>query len=144
MNYWIFKCNPDMYNLAARLNDPNPDITWLVTRYTKDIQSGDVAFLWQTGVEGGIRAVMKIETFPRAMPELASEQSYWVVPETQVRSRVRGKLTHRGFALFAGQLKTLPALANLSVFHGFQQATNFPVTSEEGETLMAVIEAHSL
>ena len=26
MNYWIFKCNPDMYNLAARLNDPNPDI----------------------------------------------------------------------------------------------------------------------
>ena len=142
MNYWIFKCNPDLYNLDARLRDQNPEITWLVTRYINDIRPGDVAFLWQTGEERGIRAVMKIETLPQAMPELPSEQSYWATPETQVRCRVRGKLSHKGFALSADQLKALPTLADLSVFHGFQQATNFPVSSEEGAALMAIIGGH--
>ena len=143
MNYWIFKCNPEMYNLDARLSDPNPEITWLVTRYTNDIRPGDIAFLWQTGAERGIRAVMQIETSPQPMPELPSEQSYWITPETQVRCRVRGRLSHRGFSLSADQLKVVPALANLSVFHGFQQATNFPVSSEEGEALIAIIGGHT-
>ncbi len=139
MNYWIFKCNPEMYDLFERLKNPNPEITWLVTRYMKDIKLGDIAFLWQTGKERGIYAVMQIESAPEDMPELPSEQSYWTTPETQVRCRVRGKLTHRNLAITSSELKGVPALSNLSVFHGFQQGTNFPVTQEEGTALMAFI-----
>jgi hypothetical protein len=36
-------------------------------------------------------------------------------------------------------LRSVPGLENLSVFHGFQQGTNFPVTPEEGAILLRLI-----
>jgi EVE domain len=55
MAYWIFKYNPEKYRLDDRLADPNPEITWTVSRHRREIAPGDTIFIWQTGRDRGIR-----------------------------------------------------------------------------------------
>jgi 5-methylcytosine-specific restriction protein A len=140
MAFWIFKYRPENYNLRARLSDPSPTLTWTVSRFRDEIAAGDTAFLWETGPHRGIRAVMRIDEPPREMPELDSERRYWVEPDVAVAPRVLGTLTHRGIDLPAERLRRVPGLDGLSVFHGFQQGTNFPVAPEEGRILKALVE----
>jgi hypothetical protein len=45
MAFWFFKCNPEQYRLAARLADPNPNTSWMVTRYRDEIGPGDTVFI---------------------------------------------------------------------------------------------------
>lgn len=139
MAYWIFKYNPELYRLDDRLVDPNPDITWTVSRHRHEIGPGDTIFLWRTGPERGIRAILRAEAVPQDMPELESEQPYWVERDTAVRCRVRATIVDRDVNLPHTELRTVPGLENLSVFHGFQQGTNFPVTPDEGAILLELI-----
>lgn len=139
MAYWIFKFNPEKYRLADRLADPNPLMTWTVTRYRDQVAPGDTVFLWETGPNRGIRAVLKIEEPPRDMPEWESEQVYWVEPDRDVRCRAVASITHRNIEVEHTLLKETPGLENLSVFHGFQQTSNFVVTPEEGRIIEGLI-----
>jgi predicted RNA-binding protein with PUA-like domain len=140
MAFWIFKCNPEKYRLEDRLADPNPTLTWTVSRHPDEIEPGDTVFLWVTGSHRGIRAVMRVDQAPRLLAELESEQPYWAERDTQEQWRVLGTLTHRFANLSHTILRSVPGLGDLSVFHGFQQMTNFPVTPEEGALLMRMIE----
>lgn len=142
MAFWIFKYNPANYRLEDRLADPNPVITWTVNQHRDDIGPGDTVFLWETGSKRGIRAVMRIEDGPREMPEMENEQKYWAERDTQVKWRVLGRLTNRHLNLLHTELRSRDGLENLSVFHGFQQKTNFPVTPEEGEILLQLVQRH--
>jgi hypothetical protein len=139
MAFWIFKCNPGKYRLTDRLADPNPTLTWTVSRHRDEIGPGDTVFLWETGPNRGIRAVMRVDQAPCLMVELESEQSYWAERDTQEQWRVLGTLTHRDVGLIHTDLREVPGLENLSVFHGFQQQTNFPVTPEEGAILLRLV-----
>lgn len=139
MAFWIFKCNPARYRLEDRLADPQPKITWTVSQHRDEIGPGDTAFLWVTGKHRGIRAVIQIDEGPRLMAELPSEQPYWDEPDTEELLRVVGTFTHRNLDLPAATLRDTPGLENLSMFHGFQQATNFAVTPDEGAILLALI-----
>ena len=141
MAYWIFKCNPEKYRLSERLGDSNPIITWTVSRYRDQINPGDTVFLWETGPDRGIRAVFRVESAPQELPELESEQPYWVQRDTESRCRVVGILTRRDVHLPGDNLRSVPGLEELSVFHGFQQSTNFIVTPEQGSILVRLIEA---
>ncbi len=141
MSYWIFKANPDQYHLDARLKDADPKISWRVTRYKDEIRKGDRAFIWRTGTERGICAVMRIDTDPTEMKELESEQKYHTERDVEVLLRVEGTLTHRFDCLPHQELRKIPGLENLSVFSGYQQTTNFKVTDEEGKILMELVEA---
>ena len=76
MGFWIFKCDPRRYRLSDRVADPNPTITWLVTRYKKEIVPGDTIFLMETGPRRCIRAIMRVDLGPQEMGELESEQMY--------------------------------------------------------------------
>jgi hypothetical protein len=136
MPYWIFKCNPAKYRLPDRLEDPDDATTWTVAQHKTEIRPGDIAFLWVTGDERGIRAVLRVDDAPRVRPEIANEQTYWVERETQDRMRVACTIIKREVNLRADALRPFEGLQGLSVFHGFQQATNFPVTNAEGEILM--------
>jgi EVE domain len=140
MAFWIFKCNPEKYRFAERASDPNPNITWTASQHTDEIGPGDTAFIWETGPNRGIRAVIQIESAPEMLPELPTEQSYWTEPDTDIRRRVLATLTHRGLNVSHLELRSIPGLEKLSVFHGFQQATNFRVTPEEGAILMRLID----
>lgn len=135
MAYWIFKYNPKNYRLADRLADPNPVITWTVSRYREEIGPGDTIFLWGTGPKRGVRAVLRAESAPQDMPELDSEQPYWVEYDSEVRCRVLAVITDRDVQLSSRVLQSESGLKGLSVFHGFQQTTNFRVTPEEGRAL---------
>jgi predicted RNA-binding protein with PUA-like domain len=75
MNYWIFKCNPKQYMIDERLEDQEPRTTWQITRYKEKITLGDVAFIWKTGNERGICAVISIDSYPIEIPELEQEAS---------------------------------------------------------------------
>lgn len=144
MSFWLFKCNPAHYNLSDRLADPNPILTWTVSRFQGEISAGDTVFLWVSGPNRAIRAVLRVDEAPRDRTELDSEQRYWSEPDRTVKPRILGTLTHRQVDLTAEYLRSVQGLENLPVFHGFQQATNFRVTDADGVTLMSLIEGSQL
>jgi hypothetical protein len=96
-------------------------------------------FLWVTGSQRGIRAVIRVDDPPRLMSEMEAEQSYWSEWDTQEQFRVVGMITHRDVNLPHHELRKVAGLADLSVFTGFQQATNFPVTPVQGEILLRLV-----
>lgn len=96
-------------------------------------------FLWVTGKEGGIRASMRVDEAPRLMEELESEQKYWAERDTQEQWRVVGTLTQRDLNLPPSELHEVKGLESLSVFQGFQQSTNFPVTPSQGAILERLV-----
>ncbi len=139
MSFWIFKCDPKRYRLSDRMADPNPTISWLVTRYKKQITAGDIVFLMETGRKRSIRATMRVDVGPQDLAELESEQVYWAARDTETRCRVRGTLTHR-VNLPIEDLASVEGLRDLSILHGVQQGTNFRVTDTEGPLLMSLVE----
>ena len=139
MAYWVFQCNPKKYDLAARLEDPEPRISWTVRPHHKKIGAGDVAFLWISGPDAGIRAVMEIETAPLEMPELTNELQYWVDGEDDgPELRVLGRLMEREVNLPRRILLATPELSSLSILRR-PQGTNFRVSPGEGVKLMELV-----
>jgi predicted RNA-binding protein with PUA-like domain len=141
VSYWIFKANPLRFRIEEPLKDARPQTTWLVTRYRDEIKPGDVAFVWCGGREPGIRAVMRVDTRPEVRDELDHERPYWADSrDASPRLRVVGELTHRIGLLTGKRLKSVRGLEKLSVFHAWQQATNFRVTDAEGQILLRLVE----
>ena len=141
MSYWIFKCNPARFRIDERLADPEPETSWLVTRYRDEIVPGDTAFIWRTGKVGGICAVMSVDTFPQEVGEVPADARHWVDQrENKPQWRVLGRFTHRIPCITRAVLRAVHELVALSVFHGFQQATNFRVSDAEGRVLMRIVE----
>ena len=139
MAFWIFKCNPKKYCVADRLANPNSHRTWTVSRHRDQIGPGDTIFIWETGDDRGVRAVLRAESVPYDMPEIESEQPYWAERDTQTLCRVLATITDRDVNLSHTYLRSVPGLENPSVFHGFQQGTNFPVKPEEGSILLGLV-----
>ena len=140
MSYWIFKCNPDEYRIDERLKDAEPTITWRITRYKDEIKKRDIAFIWRTGAKRGLCAIIRIESDPREMQELDSEQKYNFERDIRIRMRIEGKFTNRFDCISHKQLRNTRGLENLSVFSGYRQTTNFRVTDEEGRILLTLAE----
>lgn len=138
MAFWIFKCDPKRYCLSDRLMDPNPEITWTVTRYKKEIAPGDTVFLMESGPKRAIRAVIRVNTAPAEMVELETEQTHWAERDTATKCRVKSTITDR-INLPVAELESAPGLENLSIFHGVQQGTNFRVSDAEGEILLSLV-----
>ena len=137
--FWIFNCDPEKYRLADRFADPNPDITWRVTKFRNKIRPGDTIFIWETGRDRGVRAVLRAEGVPQDMHELKSEQPYSTERDTEVLCRVRATITHRNVNLPDSHLRSVPGLENLSVFRRIQRGTNFYVPPAEGAILLDLV-----
>ena len=137
MNYWVFKCDRKKYRLDDSLNDPAQPITWRVTDYRDEIKPGDVAFISQTRNDRGMRTVVKTESYPAAIPEIPSELKYWVRNPID-EYRAKGVLARRGKVISFKTLKTIPKLADLSIYSQ-KRATNFKLTQAEGKTIMGLI-----
>src|SRR5437016_4925094 len=119
MAFWIFKCNPSRYRLQDRLADANPTLTWTVSRFSDEILPADIVFLWETGANRGIKAMMRVDQAPRMMAELETEQAYWRERDTTEQLRVVGTLVHRDLCLAHITLREIDGLDDLSVFQGF-------------------------
>jgi hypothetical protein len=146
MNYWIFKVNPDDYDIDAHLAYHDKRITWRTPNHTKFIKPGDIAFVWKTGPKGGIIGVMDIETNPRVMKVFEHEKQFIIKNIPLADEMVSGKFREVKINLPADVLKQMPQTSDLSVFaksskKEFTQGTNFKVTKEEGEAILLFIEA---
>jgi hypothetical protein len=139
MNYWIFKCNPELYRIDDRLNDPNPVITWKVSRYRDEIKDGDTAFIWKTGDDRGIVGAMRLQSDPQLMAEIPSELPYAIGGHAGGKEMmVIGELVARK-TITVSELQDVQGLAGLSALHPPYQGTNFPATHEEGQLLMELL-----
>lgn len=134
MNYWIFKANPDIYDVEGSLAAGKPPRGWKVTRYRNEIKTGDIIFLWRTGNIRGIFAIFEATSDPYYIPPNPNEP-YW-----SDLYKVDVKLLKHFPLLDTEFLKQMPGLQNMSTFHGYQAATNFKVTKEEGEIIKKLIE----
>jgi hypothetical protein len=142
MSFWIFKCNPDMYDVDGRLRDREPTITWAVTRFRGEIEIGDIVFIWQTGNDRGIRAVLYINKAPGDWPEPEVEKRYAKEPESEDCVRVVGTLIRRDLHLSQAEIEAeIEAVGRgrFSLLTGVKQGTNFRVPFEEGEVLLRLV-----
>lgn len=129
VNYWIFKANPDLYDVDEQIDAGDPPSFWKVSRYRSEIKSGDVGFLWRTGSSRGIVATVEILSDPYFVPFNSSE------PYISEKYMVDMHVSAHYAMLEAEFLKAVPGLENLSTFHGYQAATNFRVSQREGEII---------
>ena len=108
--YWIFQCNPQKYDLLARLEEPDAWITWTIRQHQDEVSRGDVAFIWVSGADAGIAAVMEIDTDPIVMHELPAEQRHWKGETGEDPAlRVIGRLVRRGVGLSRDVIRQTPA-----------------------------------
>jgi hypothetical protein len=145
LNYWIFKVNPDQYRLEARLQAPDPQLTWAVTRYHDRIQSGDTVFIWRAGTPRGICAVMVIDVCPYEPEPQDLNDGFEISLGSVTRGSehwAKGHLVQRFPIIEASVIKKIPGLELFSFFSAFQQAINFSVTRPEGAILLEFIEKH--
>lgn len=63
MNYWIFQCNPDAYQLSTAI-EKGLLKEWNVKQHRFEIQEGDKAIIWVTGKNSGVYATANITSNP--------------------------------------------------------------------------------
>jgi hypothetical protein len=56
---WLFQSNPVLYDLRGALRSLQEQV-WSVSRYAKEIKTGDRVYLWEAGKRGGIAGVAEI------------------------------------------------------------------------------------
>jgi hypothetical protein len=141
INYWIFRCDTTKYKLAERLEDANPLTTWRVNQHRNEIHTGDIAFIWENGKKGGIRARIRIDSEPSDMSEMDHELEYVVRnhsfdDDLDIGTRLRVTAIIEATAhLLPEEVKNRPGLEGMSIFTGYKQQTNYEITPEQGEIL---------
>jgi hypothetical protein len=141
MNFWIFKSNPESYDIDIRLKDPAPDIVWLITRFRDEIKARDIVFAWRTGNPRGICAILRVAVNPYK-PIHSEIFDGYQRPFTMDPAYQWAKLTIvQPFQIIeSSEIKLISKLNNFSFYKAFQQATNFSITYAEGTILAQYIE----
>ena len=92
------------------MKDPEPRITWLVSRYKDEIKKGDIAFIWQTGPDRGLVGAMTIDENPRLCDEIQNELHYCKELNSGLACRATGKLIARTNLIPSSHLKEISGL----------------------------------
>lgn len=144
MNYWIFKVNPEYYDIDKRLLDPASGMIWPITRYPDRIKKGDKVFVWKNSAPRGICAVMEIEANPYQPQSQDIDDGYVVSPgkDVDINSTqwAKCRIIQRFPTVEASVIKKIPGLELFSFFSAFPQAINFSITKPEGTILLEFIE----
>jgi hypothetical protein len=81
---------------------------------------------------------MDVDTCPDEMPELESEKPYCTDLSMDVTTRVVGRLRDQIDLVSKTKILECKRLAGMSVLK-FDQASNYPLTKDEGECLLAML-----
>ncbi len=142
MSSWIFQCNPNEFDIDGYLALGPSEITWLVTRYGREIQPGDVVYIWRSSggskSKAGIVARAIVLTEPVNMSDDPAAAPFWksdapVGMSTRVRLRVDGVANSREF-IKRDWLIDDPACSELLIIRQ-PAGTNFPLEPQEAERL---------
>ena len=139
MNYWLLCCDPEGYRLGERLRDPDPRITWRVTRYHDDIAAGDLAFVWLTGGRRGICAVLHVISSAEVVDHLEPDDVDCVDVEIGPVYALETAVVGRGFFLSANSLRAHTALAEMSIFSDAQHATEYHLSRPEALKILELL-----
>jgi hypothetical protein len=136
---WLFQANPDIFDIDRAISE-EPEITWVVRQYRKDVREGDRVYLWRSGPEAGVIATATVLTDPAEMPVIAGspyllEQESLLKPEPRVKLRIDNVLPA---PIKRADLLEHPILAGLEVI-AFANATNFRVSDREDEALRGLL-----
>lgn len=131
MFHWLFQGNPKYYCVLDGIRDFE-QMPWLVTRYGKDIASGDGVLVWVSGKEAGIYAIAEVTESARLFDKLP-DAKYWVdtnraVDKPLATIRFTSKFIDK--PLLRANLLKDPILKNLLVIRT-PNSTNFRVTPEQ-------------
>jgi hypothetical protein len=146
MNYWIFKVNPEDYDIDSHIAYHDKRITWRTPNHQNKIKANDIAFIWRTGASRGIIGVMDIDSNPTMRRVFEHEKQFIKQNIPLADVMVSGKLRDIKVNLPYQVLKEMPQTNDLSVFttsskKEFSVGTNYTVTKEEGEVLMQIIDS---
>jgi MoxR-like ATPase len=135
---WLFQANPNVWDLAANLEEMELDAedTWSVSRFKAELAIGDRVLLWQGGDEAGLYGIGQIsgELFERG-----SEDEHFTSSENELAIPYR--LTRKvDPPILRSTLLNHPVLKGLSVITA-PQGTNFRVTDEQWTELRKLIDA---
>lgn len=143
MRYWIFKTNPEKYELERRLQNPLRLVTWKVNeQYRTTVGIGDVAFIFRTGSKRAIVGKLRVTSDVCRMEEIETERPYCAEPDSGIELRVLAEITHRcARPITAGELRATGGLERLSILDPgvFQMATTFPVSETEASVLAHMV-----
>jgi hypothetical protein len=138
---WIFQGSPTTFNTTAAIK-ALPELDWLVKRYRDQVHPGDRVFLWESGPNAGVLAIATVLTEPAIKATLEEEKPFWVGGEEEVEPKPRVSL--RIDKVLDPRLPRQRLAEHDLLKHNaiitLRTGTNFALTPEEAETLMAMIE----
>jgi hypothetical protein len=144
VKYWLVCCDPERYPLSERLRNPDPRLTWRVTRYHDDMAAGDLAFVWLTGPDRGVSAVLQVISSAEVVDHLGPSDVDCVDVEIGPIYVIETALILRGVFLPARSLRAEPVLAEMSVFSETQHATEYHLSRLEALKILELLAARDV
>jgi MoxR-like ATPase len=137
---WLFQANPDIFDIERAISE-EPELTWVVRQYRKEVHQGDRVYLWRSGSEAGVIATATVLTDPEEMPGVAGspyllKAESLTKPEPRVNLRIDRVLAT---PVKRTDLLEHPVLKDLGVI-AFANATNFEVTAAQDAALRSLID----
>jgi 5-methylcytosine-specific restriction enzyme B len=135
--YWVFQCNPKVYDLAGALK-AGVVKSWQVNQHRSTINIGDKVILWVTGNNGGCYALGTVMSRVESLTEDARELPHYLQrPKKAAHDRVKLQIE---MPLWEHPIKQsdiigLPGFEN---FPAGRQGTNFPATKEHYDGILAL------
>lgn len=143
MNYWIFQCNPKIYDVVNSIKD-NHLKSWSIKQYKNKIKKGDKVILWVTGQNPGCYALFTVSSDVYDGKDNPVEiQYYQDKNEIKVGLRVGITIDYSFIdkPITKSEIRTNPILKNLKV--GFQ-GTNFKATKEQYGEVLRLLQQRAL
>jgi EVE domain len=133
---WLFQSSPILYDLRAALRSLKEQV-WSVSRYARNIRSGDRVYLWEAGPDGGIIGLAEIIEPARLQPEPPEQLRFARIPEAFATDRVRSRLRMLRViepVITRQTVVSCPELSRLSVLR-CSRGTNFRLSLGEWKAL---------
>jgi hypothetical protein len=137
---WIFQASPRFSNVRGAVHLIDEPVC-LVHQFGKEIEPGDLVYLWECGSRGGIIALAEVAEAARIQPEPMEQVPFIRESEKFAGDQLRTKLriVRRIAPVISRKyLMSRPELAGLSILR-CPRGTNFRVTREQAGVLQKVV-----
>ncbi|WP_417558244.1 AAA family ATPase [Mesoflavibacter zeaxanthinifaciens] len=129
IKYWIFQCNPDVYDIKASLQNEALH-SWKVSAHKDKISEGDGVIIWVNGANPGCFALAEVTSDVKQISVSEAEIEYYKKEPDKLRSGVEIKVV-QNFADNPILWKNIKDVAYFNNFNGGNQGTNFIATSQQ-------------
>jgi hypothetical protein len=139
-NAWLFQSNPVLYDLRGALCSLREQV-WSVSRYAKEIRTGDRVYLWEAGRAGGVAGIAEIAEPTRLQSEPPEQLPFARVPAAFAAERPRARLRIRRVldpVIPRQSILSNPELSGLGVLR-CARGTNFRLHLDQWQALNALI-----